>query len=329
MTDRFDGFRGRHGGVEREPSRVSVQVLSYRARRRATIGYRRDGLCLIGKTFRDARGERAMRWHEELRDRLAHVSSGKVTVANPIGYMADLHLALFSRCDNVRTLSKTHPALDDLRLAMEALAFLHRTSIDDAPTFSSDDEAGIVERWWTALALVDRATADVLGRLVPAWQAQAPPRWGPVTIHRDFYGRQVLLDDGRAILVDLDTLSHGDPAVDVGNFLAHLWLDALQHRPDGAAHAFEAYARRAMGFYRDGGGRLNPKSLKWFWASALLRLGAVHAPRTTTGRFAVGLWKVAAQILETIFPTGSPGFSSDRDGSLLPNVRTILAEVED
>ena len=43
-----------------------------------------------------------------------------------------------------------------------------------------------------------------------------------VTIHRDFYHDQIMFSDKRTVLVDLDLLALGHPAIDVGNFLAHL-----------------------------------------------------------------------------------------------------------
>lgn len=41
-------------------------------------------------------------------------------------------------------------------------------------------------------------------------------------IHRDFYPDQVLVDGDRLWLLDLDLYCAGDPALDVGNFVAHL-----------------------------------------------------------------------------------------------------------
>lgn len=49
------------------------------------------------------------------------------------------------------------------------------------------------------------------------------------TIHRDFYDRQVIPGQSRPTLLDLDNLSLGDPAQDVGNFLAHLYLRGQQY----------------------------------------------------------------------------------------------------
>ena len=50
----------------------------------------------------------------------------------------------------------------------------------------------------------------------------------PCILHRDYHEKQVLIDGDRTVLIDFDTLCRGDPALDVGNFLAHLRLAALQ-----------------------------------------------------------------------------------------------------
>jgi len=48
------------------------------------------------------------------------------------------------------------------------------------------------------------------------------PPHEPRLVHRDFHYNQVLPGKDRATLVDFDTMSNADPALDVGHFLAHL-----------------------------------------------------------------------------------------------------------
>jgi Ser/Thr protein kinase RdoA (MazF antagonist) len=61
-------------------------------------------------------------------------------------------------------------------------------------------------------------------------------------LHRDFYFDQVLVDGDRIWLVDLDLYAGGDPAIDIGNFLAHLDELALRRHGEIAAHAPQAEA---------------------------------------------------------------------------------------
>jgi thiamine kinase-like enzyme len=48
------------------------------------------------------------------------------------------------------------------------------------------------------------------------------------TIHRDFYPDQILVEGDRLWLVDLDLYCQGDPAVDLGNFIAHMTEQSLR-----------------------------------------------------------------------------------------------------
>src|SRR5207253_690013 len=67
-------------------------------------------------------------------------------------------------------------------------------------------------------------------------------------IHRDFYPDQILVDGGRIYLLDLDLYCEGDPALDIGNFIAHLSEYSLRTYGDPArlAHLERAiYARFA------------------------------------------------------------------------------------
>ena len=47
-------------------------------------------------------------------------------------------------------------------------------------------------------------------------------------IHRDFYPDQVLVDEERLHLTDLDLYAHGPAALDIGNFVAHVYENSLR-----------------------------------------------------------------------------------------------------
>lgn len=54
-------------------------------------------------------------------------------------------------------------------------------------------------------------------------------------IHRDFYQDQVLVSESGLFLLDLDLYCEGDPALDAGNFLAHVAEQSLRERGDADA----------------------------------------------------------------------------------------------
>ncbi len=51
-------------------------------------------------------------------------------------------------------------------------------------------------------------------------------------IHRDFYQDQLLLNDKKLYLLDLDMYCTGDPALDIGNFVAHIEEQSLREYGD-------------------------------------------------------------------------------------------------
>ncbi len=76
-----------------------------------------------------------------------------------------------------------------------------------------------------------RAAERVLDSFVASWEPTC-------LAHNDFYDDQMLvLSDGRVALVDFEETGPGDPMLDVGNFLAHLRIQAGLGRSDAAARA--------------------------------------------------------------------------------------------
>ena len=92
-------------------------------------------------------------------------------------------------------------------------------------------------------------------------------------IHRDLYPEQVLCLDGIHGLLDLDTLSLGEPELDVGNFVAHLLLADLREEGEvrGAA-VVEGLFLRAYAL----AGELNLSRVRIYAAATLLRLAALE-----------------------------------------------------
>lgn len=83
-----------------------------------------------------------------------------------------------------------------------------------------------------ALDALDRDLAQAASVVVAA---------GPVgarsLLHRDLHDKQLLVDGGRVGMLDVDTLGLGDPALDLGNLLAHLDLRVEQGWTSGATAA--------------------------------------------------------------------------------------------
>ncbi|MFQ5415421.1 MAG: phosphotransferase family protein, partial [Myxococcota bacterium] len=93
-----------------------------------------------------------------------------------------------------------------------------------------------------------RAAADAVSFLHPALSSRirdlaailevrlAASHGKRALLHGDFHAGQVLVDDDSVVLLDLDLAARGDPATDLGTFVAQLERDAVLGRvPDGFA----------------------------------------------------------------------------------------------
>lgn len=122
-----------------------------------------------------------------------------------------------------------------LARAGRALARLHAARVPAGRAWRMEDELAVMRR------ALDEAGQTALAGRIGARVTALPP--GPVCgIHRDFYPDQVLIDGGRAWLLDLDLYADGDPAIDLGNFLAHLDEHAIRNGWDPDALAPQAAA---------------------------------------------------------------------------------------
>lgn len=143
----------------------------------------------------------------------------------------------------------------------------------------------------------------------------APPLFYP--IHGDFYAHQVLLDGERIAILDFDEAALGDPAADLGNFIAHLEWDSLRGNLNSAA---AASAGEALVEGYELASRRRPANIEAYTAAALLRL-APHPFRTREPDWPVmteALVARAAGILERApVRTPRPARSLHRLGSKL------------
>jgi aminoglycoside phosphotransferase (APT) family kinase protein len=111
---------------------------------------------------------------------------------------------------------------------------IHRCGVTSSRTHNVADELEILESRLLAAAALQPGWAASLTALLENCRALAeslPPVF-PCPIHRDFHPGQILVDEDRLWLLDFDLFSHGDPALDVGNFIAHVTELSLRHFGD-------------------------------------------------------------------------------------------------
>lgn len=148
----------------------------------------------------------------------------------------------------------------------------------------ADDERTVLARW-AATAIehglvpaADRRTFDRALSSARSALADLGPR--PLALsHRDLHDGQALVGGDGAGLLDLDTATHADPALDLGNLRTHIDLAEASGRIDRAtAHAVAVALTRSWDL--DGPG--DDAAGAAYHAAARVRLVAVHAFRPAT-----------------------------------------------
>lgn len=152
-----------------------------------------------------------------------------------------------------------------------ALAELHSQEPTGLAYLTRDEEAMTLlalapEIGFVCPDLVERVrnlAERLAGRLL-----REPPVNGP--IHGDFYAAQVLVDGDTAAILDLDRAVRGDPAADLGLFVAHLERDALRGRLCPSRLA--AVRNALLDGYRAAEPVASPARVGFYTAVGLLRL---------------------------------------------------------
>lgn len=182
--------------------------------------------------------------------------------------------------DDVLTIEALHGRTPDLHALGKTLAALHNLKRDSPALGFAGDRGGavlLVARGAVALPPFVRlapARLDTAARVIAAARPDAgdaarrladrlgePPERPLVTIHGDANLRNALtLEDGRVALLDLEHLSAGPAAADVGQVVANLLVAGRDARP-----------------FLAGYGPIDPEALRWYTAASLLARVALPA----------------------------------------------------
>lgn len=208
---------------------------------------------LLGKLRVKGPDYRTPRVHADLRAAgLDGRAPRQVGVPAPRGRIDDLHLWLQDKVPGRPAADFLRPEADVAVFARigAALAALHQTESVTNREWSHDDEFEVLEAALNRSAAHLPTQAHAL-RAISLGARQRLSALGPgplCGIHRDFYFDQVLVDYDTVWLVDLDLYARGDPAIDIGNFLAHLDEFGLRRHDD--ASALEAHGGTFLKGYR-------------------------------------------------------------------------------
>jgi len=231
-------------------SGCSIEVLRHRLRKRCIFRLRFNALneksgkttrrSLIGKMYPDRRdrGEEvftAMQglWENGFSDR----SQDGIRIPKPIAHIPEFHLLLMEDVPGDYWLGLEHQGLEQagvessIKAAGKVLAKMHRSSLKVPKRHTVEDELKLLREHWIVVA--SQIHPELSDSLKVAFSKVSHTldkcrSFEPALVHRDYYEKQVLVDGPKSFLIDFDTICLADPAIDLGNFLAHIRLAGLQ-----------------------------------------------------------------------------------------------------
>lgn len=257
----------------RDPGPLRVRLMAHRLGKRAVLQLiaREGALYARLRPVKSGDGQSRYARHAALWQALG--PGAPLAVPDPLGEDPALGLSLFSALPGTPPDFEAPATAPTLAAALERLQGL---ALPGLPVHDGASEARLLAEWHARVAQhfpgQARALTPALDEISQRLAASAAPLRPS---HRDLHEKQILIAGGCAGLLDFDTLSLADPALDGGNLLAHLFMAGLPERPFR-----RALARPGIGLWR---------------RAALLRLAMIYAFTSTPGPVLARLSQEACQ----------------------------------
>jgi len=225
---------------------AGFEILGYRLEKRCVLRYfigAQNGLSdqtkVVVKTVRRSRFGRSLATLEELENKgFDYRSDDGLTVSRILG-SDDKLCAIFM--ENAPGLSlhflfERDIFPDACSAAGRALRKLHNLYAGNLKIYTIHDELGNLQRLLELINNMFPEFKDAFNKKFNPLSNNIPDDpAAPVYAHRDFFDKQILFHENRSTLLDCDSVARADPALDSGNFIAHMTLRQLQH-PDCSAN---------------------------------------------------------------------------------------------
>jgi hypothetical protein len=299
---------GQAVGLNGTAHMAKVEVLGYRLERRGTLSVsvqeRTRTVSLVAKLVRS---EKATGLFDQLqaleKNGFGETSEGNLRVPHPLAVTPDGVLWLEAVFDlSLHDLIGTEPYVSACRSAGLVLQRLHSANLSNLPTFTVEEAQAQLKTLALETAQIYPVLREGIEGVWSHLKTDAPvlAEKDFVPVHRDFYDKQLLVGANRITLLDTDTLSLGDPALDIGNFLAHLILRGKQHLlPE------ETLAQTKKDFLETYNSKKSSvmekdfeKRVKWWKAAALLRLACLYSLRPRWKKLAWPLLEQSEKALQ-------------------------------
>ena len=202
---------------------VATELLSHRLGKRATLRIKGEDSSVVIKGYKYRSDLAATAYKHGL---ILWESGGTLGGPRPLHLLEQQRALVWEDVGATGRDEFDIPPSQDLAAIGQALRRLHGLSGLGGPEHGLDDELALL-RQSADLARDARPELAVLvgaagHRVEQAAAILEPSKVGP--IHRDAHPGQFLNVRGRTLIIDLDTLSIGDPALDLGNLSAYLTL---------------------------------------------------------------------------------------------------------
>lgn len=250
----------------KDPGETRVRLMAHRLGKRAVLRIDAPGARIFARLAAIKSGSGASRFqrHHALWQVLKQ--SDHLRIPQPLGEVPDLGLSF---CGNLPGDPPDFTKADCCESIAQALTCLQNLTVPDLPVHRGADEARLLADWQKRTGDFHPALARRLQKPLHSVSDRLQASTAhPVACHRDLHEKQILVAKGRAGILDFDTLSLADPALDPGNLLAHLFLAGLQTGRD--MQAAEAHLLNALP-------GLAPDRARLWRQAALLRLSMIYA----------------------------------------------------
>ena len=220
----------------------SAEVVRLKPAKRCMVRYETADGPMLGKVRAGHRATSPFQLARKLRE-AGLDGRDSIAVAEPVAVFEDLSMWVQRVAPGLpaNVMLSQGTSFDEHigRLAAACALAVHAARVEPRRTHSAADELHILEH---RLALLTRSRPELASALALLTRAarhrvrrDLADRLVVTGIHRDYYADQLVIDGDFVTIVDFDLYCWGDPAVDVGNFVAHLTEQALRERNDHRA----------------------------------------------------------------------------------------------
>jgi hypothetical protein len=269
------------------------KLLGYRFGKRCTLLYRihvqdRTGnqfeIPVVGKIHHDDKGrdifdtlKQLWNWQMEAPD------TRPCLISSPLCYIPEyrIYFLIAQGGSNLFDLESGPFKQDVLSRTGVMLSSFHRSRLTTSKSYSPEDELNLLRKWigylWVIFPELRVLSGEILSQIHIEAEKLSVHSYRSVITHRDFFDKQIIIDGDYLFMIDLDTVAMSDPAIDVGNFVSHLFLRAFQRGE--TRQVMNQESKLFMLSYLSQNPGVSLDRIRFYTATTLFRLACLYAYR--------------------------------------------------